>query len=293
MDNGNKKNDELGVDQDDDPTVELEVLPEAVGEKSETYRAVDSESGQHTSGFAELNNKFNDANEAVSNLESNLNSRVESNGEMQFEIDLLRLKWAGLEKEVKVLEEAMSNIAKEVTVAQEKQLHTNELLKKRDSQIESLRSQLLVKEQSIEELSSPEIQTGSGRRAISASTSRVDTNDEQHQFALLVPLDGNTLSDHPIQAGQLSLGSSPDNDIYIHSQFVSRHHARIVSNSSHAILDDLNSTNGTYVNAKRIKRHALRNGDSITVGKHRFKFVQSKSDTSDNRSAFNNVQAES
>ena len=289
MAKGNKKNDESGVDLDDDPTVELEVLPASFGAKSETHRAVDSESDQHTSGFAELNNKFSDANEAVSNLESNLNSRVESNGELQFEINLLRLKWTGLETEVKVLEEAMSNIAKEVTVAQEKQLHTNELLKKRDNEIESLRSQLLVKEQGIEELSRSEVPTGNRSSATSASTRRVGLNDEQHQLALLVPLDCNALSDHPIQAGHLSLGSSPDNDIHIHSQFVSRHHARIVSNSSHAILDDLNSTNGTYVNSKRIKRHALRNGDSITIGKHRFKFVKPRLDSSDYKSAFNQI----
>ena len=123
MANGNNKNDELGVDLDDDPTVELEVLPASLGAKSETHRAVDSESDQHTSGFAELNNKFSDANEAVSHLESNLNSRVESNGKLQFEIDLLRLKWTGLETEVKVLEEAMSNIAKEVTGSREAVAH--------------------------------------------------------------------------------------------------------------------------------------------------------------------------
>ena len=56
MANGNKKNDESGVDLDDDPTVELEVLPASLGAKSETQGRVDSESDQNTSGFAELNN---------------------------------------------------------------------------------------------------------------------------------------------------------------------------------------------------------------------------------------------
>ena len=250
MTNGNKKTDELGVDRDDDPTAELEVLPDPLGTKSETHRRVDSEA----------------------------------------EIERLRSSRTRLEKKIEVLEEALSDISKEVKKAHEKHFRTSELLEKRDKEIRSLRSRLLGKAQDIEECRMSEIQTGSERRAISASTSRVDTNDEQHQFALLVPLDGNALSDHPIQAGLLRLGSSPDNDIHIHSQFVSRHHAQIVSNSSHAaILDDLNSTNGTYVNSKRIKRHALRNGDSITIGKHRFKFVKPKSDTSDRKSAFNEV----
>ena len=234
MTNRNKKTDELGVDRDDDPTAELEVLPELPGAKSETHRRVDSEA----------------------------------------EVEPLRSSRTELEKKIEFLEEALSNISKEVKEAHEKQFCTSELLEKRDKEIRSLRSRLLGKAQDMEEC---------------RMSDRVDTNDEQHQFALLVPLDGNALSDHPVQAGLLSLGSSPDNDIHIHSQFVSRHHAQIVSNSSHAILDDLNSTNGTFVNSKRIKRHALRNGDSITIGKHRFKFVKPKLDTSDYKPAFNEV----
>ena len=76
-----------------------------------------------------------------------------------------------------------------------------------------------------------------------------------------------------IRPGRTSLGSSPDNDIQLNSEFISRHHAQIVSAAESCILGDLSSTNGTYVNSNRIKRHALREGDAITIGKHRFKFV--------------------
>jgi len=290
MASNNNKTNEFGSDKDDDPTVELEVLPEVLGAESETHRGGDSESDQHTSGFAERNIKFSDADEAVPNLESNLNSRVEANGELQFEVELLRSKWSGLEKEVKVLEEAMSNIAKELTVAKEKQLHTNELLKKRDNEIESLRSQLLVKEQDIEELSKFDVPTGSRSSATSASTRRVDSNDEEHELAMLLPLNGNGLGEYPIKTGLLILGSSPDNDIQIQSEFISRHHAQIISSSSDSILGDLNSTNGTYVNSKRIKRHALRNGDLITIGKHRFRYVRPGLDTSDHKLTVSEVR---
>lgn len=290
MASNNNKTNEFGSDQDDDPTVELEILSEAVGAESETHRGVESESDQHTSGFAELNNKFSDADEAVSKLESNLNSHVEANGELQFEVELLRSKWNGLEKEVKVLEEAMGNISNELTVAQEKQLHANELLKKRDNEIESLRSQLLLKEQDIEELSKCNVPTGSRSSATSASTHRVGSNDEPHEFAMLLPLNGNGLGEYPVKTGLLMLGSSPDNDIQIQSEFISRHHAQIISSASDSILGDLNSTNGTYVNSKRIKRHALRNGDLITIGKHRFRFVRPNLDTSDHKLTFNEVR---
>ena len=257
MANRNKKTDELGVDRDDDPTAELEVLPEPLGAKSETHRRVDS--------------------------------RPSIDDELKFEVEPLRSSRTGLEKKIEVLEEALSNIAEEVKEAHEKQFCASELLEKRDNEIKSLRSQLLAKAQDIEELRMSDVPTGGQRTAISDSTSRADKNDELHQFASLVPLDGNASSDHPIKIGLLRLGSGPDNDIHIQSQFISRHHAQIVSNSSNSILDDLNSTNGTYVNSKRIKRHALRNGDSITIGKHRFKYIKPNLDASDYESELNKV----
>jgi hypothetical protein len=101
-----------------------------------------------------------------------------------------------------------------------------------------------------------------------------DAAEEHYDLAMLVPINGDESGQCAIKTGLLRLGSSPDNDIQIDSGFISRHHAQIVSNSVDSILRDLNSTNGTYVNSKRIKRHALRNGDSITVGKHRFRYVK-------------------
>ena len=152
MASDNKKTNEMGRDEDDDPTVELQVLPEVVGAEREIHSEGDSESDQHTSGFTRLNNEFIDADEAISNVEANINSRVEVNGELQFEVELLRSKCTGFEKEATVLEEAMRNIAKELQEVQKKQLCTSELLEKRDKEIKSLRSQLLIKEQDIEEL---------------------------------------------------------------------------------------------------------------------------------------------
>jgi myosin heavy subunit len=106
---------------------------------------------------------------------------------------------------------------------------------------------------------------------------RPDTNDQPRELALLVPMSDEALNQHSIRAGRLTIGSSSDNDIQIKSEFISRHHVEIVSSSRDSILRDLGSTNGTYVNSNRIKRHALRHGDSITIGKHHFRFVSQNS----------------
>jgi pSer/pThr/pTyr-binding forkhead associated (FHA) protein len=65
------------------------------------------------------------------------------------------------------------------------------------------------------------------------------------------------------------IGRTPENDLQIRSKFISRHHAQIVSDAEHSVIEDLNSTNGVYVKGKRLKRHELKDGDVIQVGEHK------------------------
>ncbi len=53
---------------------------------------------------------------------------------------------------------------------------------------------------------------------------------------------------------------------------ISGHHSLIINILNDSFLEDLNSTNGTYVNGKLIKKHALQNGDVITIGHHQLRF---------------------
>lgn len=384
----------LGSAEDDDPTAELEVLPKAVNSEFEAERGVKAESGERTYDFAEFDTELGDADETISSLKSELKSRAETISGLQFEIEQLRSRRTGLEKEVKVLEEVVNNITEELKLAHKKQLHTSELLKQRDKEIESLKSPLSGKEQTpkasarqieeaknkeqesaslegeieqsrviesraqhrdtaraslekettglsqiiealranfgamrntctrvdrqvekatgnnalpaaeleskqalidqyeqdFEESHKSEVPAGGQSTTIPADATCADANDEPQELALLVPLDNKASSQYSIRTGRLSLGSSPDNDIQIKSDFISRHHAEIVSGSTDSILRDLNSTNGTYVNSKRIKRHALRNGDSIAIGKHRFKFVRQNLGRSGFESEINGVR---
>jgi len=71
---------------------------------------------------------------------------------------------------------------------------------------------------------------------------------------------------------RLLVGRSDHNDIAISSRFISRHHALLVRHGNATFLMDLNSTNGTFVNSKRVSNHVLMHDDVITVGHHRIKF---------------------
>jgi pSer/pThr/pTyr-binding forkhead associated (FHA) protein len=70
----------------------------------------------------------------------------------------------------------------------------------------------------------------------------------------------------------------PDNDIRIDNAAVSGHHSLIINILNDSFLEDLNSTNGTYVNGKLIKKHALQHDDVITVGHHQLRFLEDQVD---------------
>ena len=66
----------------------------------------------------------------------------------------------------------------------------------------------------------------------------------------------------------MTIGRKPSNDIPIDNLSVSGRHAQVITILDDSFLEDLGSTNGTYVNGKLIKKHALEHGDNITLGKY-------------------------
>src|SRR5476651_2596552 len=98
---------------------------------------------------------------------------------------------------------------------------------------------------------------------------------------LMLSLDGSVLAEYNMNKERYTIGRLPDNDIRIDNPAVSGHHSLIINILNDSFLEDLNSTNGTYVNGKLIKKHAMQHGDVITVGHHQLRFVDSQSgDTS-------------
>jgi pSer/pThr/pTyr-binding forkhead associated (FHA) protein len=95
---------------------------------------------------------------------------------------------------------------------------------------------------------------------------------------LVLSLDGQMLAEYNMSRERYTIGRLPDNDIRIDNPAVSGHHALIINILNDSFLEDLNSTNGTYVNGKIIKKHALQHGDVVTVGHHALRFVDGESD---------------
>jgi pSer/pThr/pTyr-binding forkhead associated (FHA) protein len=67
---------------------------------------------------------------------------------------------------------------------------------------------------------------------------------------------------------EITIGRSPNTDIQIDNLAVSNQHARLIRQKNHYKIEDLNSTNGTYLNDEKITKSTLKHNDVITVGKH-------------------------
>jgi len=98
---------------------------------------------------------------------------------------------------------------------------------------------------------------------------------------LILSLDGQTLAEYNMTKERYTIGRLPDNDIRIDNAAVSGHHSLIINILNDSFLEDLNSTKGTYVNGKLIKKHALQHGDVVSIGHHHLRFVDSEVETTE------------
>ena len=90
---------------------------------------------------------------------------------------------------------------------------------------------------------------------------------------MIVSIDGVVIKEVQLTKDRTSLGRRPYNDIVIDNLAVSGEHAVLQMSGDEVHLEDLNSTNGTYVNGKAVKKLLLKNGDTVEIGKYKIKYV--------------------
>jgi hypothetical protein len=90
---------------------------------------------------------------------------------------------------------------------------------------------------------------------------------------LIVSLDGVVIKEVQITKDKTSLGRRPYNDIVIDNLAVSGEHAVLQMVGADVFIEDLNSTNGTYINGKAVKKQLLAHNDTVEIGKYKIKFI--------------------
>src|SRR5664280_533554 len=90
---------------------------------------------------------------------------------------------------------------------------------------------------------------------------------------LVVSLDGVVIKEVQLTKDKTTLGRRPYNDIVIDNLAVSGEHAVLQMVGQDVFIEDLNSTNGTYINGKAVKKQLLAHNDTVEVGKYKIKFM--------------------
>jgi len=242
----------------------------------------------------------------IRELQDELKFREEMNSILQFGIDQERQKRRALEEQVSSLQETSNNLRDQLEQSRQQLRQTKEKLRKaRDSEkallsnlkklgeadsanvadadqdrtIDQLRKDKLELTDTVLDLeakleSATQNANGFVARIVEAGKENVRPIPDrpiEGRWAL-VGLDDAVSDTYLLDDGLVTIGSAPDSDVQIQSNFVSRHHAQLVQTHQGSVLGDLNSTNGTFINSRRMKKRVLRTGDIVTIGKHRFRY---------------------
>jgi hypothetical protein len=95
---------------------------------------------------------------------------------------------------------------------------------------------------------------------------------------LVISMDGVVIKEVQITKDKTTLGRRPYNDVVIDNLAVSGEHAALQMAGADVIIEDLNSTNGTYINGKAVKKQLLAHNDTIEIGKYKIKYLNQGGD---------------
>ena len=90
---------------------------------------------------------------------------------------------------------------------------------------------------------------------------------------LLLKFNAAVIKEVPWDKPGITVGRKPDNDIVIDNPAISGHHCRLTLEGGTYFIEDLESTNGTFVNEKRIKKSGLHHNDVVSLAKHALVFI--------------------
>jgi general secretion pathway protein A len=93
---------------------------------------------------------------------------------------------------------------------------------------------------------------------------------------VILVTEGRTTQELPLKVGRTIIGRTSDNDLQVDSRFVSRHHCQIITRTEGSVIEDLNSTNGIFVQGRRVRRYNLNDGDVVVIGKHEIMYVDER-----------------
>ena len=224
-------------------------LEEHAAEQQEAMRALQRESGASIARAKELEADLHAAEEAVHRLESEARAR---NARLE-ELERANARWRTFEEARHAAAEPPASPAPERSPAPREVLHEVPREVPREAPREAPRETVRVLPEGDDSAGAPE--------AVPEGATRLLVRSE----------DGREIMH--VLGRRTSIGRTPDNDLQIEADFISRHHAVILVGPVHTIVEDLNSSNGVHVNGRRVTRQILRHGDVVHFARLQYRFV--------------------
>jgi chromosome segregation ATPase len=148
-------------------------------------------------------------------------------------------------------------------------------LEARDERIATLQHELDQKLGALQKLNAMDLSLQGLDSKMSERLRRSDAPADQTNTPALVCLTSDVPRQYAMLKETLTIGRSSSCDVQILTHFVSREHARLTLARGTVMIEDLGSTNGTFVNSVRVDRQELRHGDLVAVGETQFRFLES------------------
>jgi hypothetical protein len=188
-------------------------------------------------------------------------------------------RFAGRDNDLRAAEDAIRRLEADL---RHKAARLDEVAKSSDdfrSTIVEAQQALAERDQRIRQLEAEMLSTATAFGKLQQSIERLDplgmTGEEvslEGPQRLLIRADGNTDYVH-VLTRRTRIGRGPDNDLLVEAQYISRNHAVVMAGPVNTTIEDLGSTNGVFVNGKRVTRQSLKDGDRVTIGRTQFRFA--------------------
>ena len=209
-------------------------------------------------------------NPDVPALRSQLQIRDEQIRRLSQELAAAQALIAEKDADLEVAEESIRNLEIEVRDKSGKLEEANVTVEEWRAVIAESQRSILQRDGRIQQLEA-DLQ----KRLASTLDTAAQTGEEvalEGPARVLIRTDGNTDFVH-VLGRRTRIGRGSDNELVIDTKHVSRYHAVLLAGPVHTSIEDLNSTNGVFVNGKRVARQVLKDGDRVTIGRTRFRFT--------------------
>ena len=205
----------------------------------------------------------------VPQLRAELSGRDEQIRLLKLEVDLARAHTGEKDQDLQVAEESIRNLEIEVREKTGKLEEANVTVDEWRAVIAESQRSILQRDGRIQQLESD-----LDKRIAVATDSAAQTGEEvalDGPARVLIRTDGNTDFVH-VLGRRTRIGRGADNELVLDTKHISRYHAVLLAGPVHTSIEDLSSTNGVFVNGKRVSRQALKDGDRVTVGRTQFRY---------------------